>query len=271
MATRAPILFTERDTPIHRLDPRVKLVLFAFLIAFLFVAPGWEWLAGMTLLGLGLVALARVPVKWLLVLCLIQLPNVLALLLIPALGPLFGGEGLKLEDFEDGLHLAFAWIGAVFISVGIFSTMQADDITDGMRALGLPLAFCFAVGLSYRLLYATLNDVIRITEAMKLKGVDLETRNPLRFAAGAVKLFLPVLFAIVRRGPTTMAVLAMRGYAGSRRHERLARAALHRADASCVVGGLFAVGLAAATRFGGKTPAEWAGQVLGSIATTLPV
>lgn len=44
MATGVPVLYQERDTVMHRRDPRVKMLLFALLFVFLFIAPTWQWM-----------------------------------------------------------------------------------------------------------------------------------------------------------------------------------------------------------------------------------
>jgi hypothetical protein len=44
---------------------------------------------------------------------------------------------------------------------------------------------------------------------MKIKGVNLETRNPITLAGNLPKLMIPVLFVTIRRAPTIMAVLGM--------------------------------------------------------------
>ncbi len=90
--------------------------------------------------------------------------------------------------------------------------MDADDLTNGLRGLKFPPIAAFAVGLSYRLLFVTLSEALRIADAMRLKGVDLETKNPLKWITNSLKLCLPVLFAVLRRGSTLMSTLEMRGF-----------------------------------------------------------
>ena len=37
-----------------------------------------------------------------------------------------------------GLRLGFAWSAALFVSISIFSTMDIDEMTDGLRGLKVP-------------------------------------------------------------------------------------------------------------------------------------
>jgi len=143
----------------------------------------------------------------------IHIPTFLALLIIPAAGELFSGDFAALaETAAAELRLILAWSDAIIISIALLSTMDAESLTDGMRAMFFPPVVAFAVGLSYRLLYVTLGEAFRIADAMKIKGVDLTLKRPFRFLWNAIRLSFPLLFAMLRRGPTLMSSLAMRGY-----------------------------------------------------------
>jgi energy-coupling factor transport system permease protein len=247
VATRIPILYQERDTVIHRRDPRAKMALFALLFVFLFVAPTWQWMLLASILGLTMAIVTRTQWKWLLVLWLIHLPSFIVIVGIPV-GKMLFGEGLEMnEDLAEGLRLVLAWSGAIFVSLSLFSTMDPNDVTNGLWGLGVPAVAAFAVGLTYRLLYVTLNDILQIADAMKLKGVDLETKNPFRFAWNALQLSLPVLFTVVRRAPVLMAALEMRGF--QRQHgRRLPR--VNAGDLAFLGSGLLVFGLALTDRLG---------------------
>ena len=91
MALRVPVLYTEKDTFLHRRDPRAKWLLFLLLVLFLYTAPSWPWMVGVAAVGLAMAAVAKLSWKWLLVLWLLQLPNSLALVVIPAVRDLWVG------------------------------------------------------------------------------------------------------------------------------------------------------------------------------------
>jgi energy-coupling factor transport system permease protein len=201
MATAVPVLYQERDTVLHRRDPRVKMLLFAMLFVFLFVAPTWQWMLIPTVLGILLAVVARTPWQWLAVFWLIHVPSFLVIVGIPITKLLLAGQFAMNDDLAGGLRLLLAWTGSIFVSISLFSTMDSDDIIYGLRGLGVPRVAAFAVGLSYRLLFLTLHDILQIADAMKLKGVDLETRHPVRLLRHVLQLSFPVLFAVVRRAP----------------------------------------------------------------------
>ncbi|MBW4648782.1 MAG: energy-coupling factor transporter transmembrane protein EcfT [Kastovskya adunca ATA6-11-RM4] len=212
-SSRVPTLYRDRDTVIHDRDPRVKIFLLILLFFYIFLAPTWEWMLVVTILGLILAVAAHTPWKWVLMFWAIHIPTFLALIIIPAGGELLAGNfGALVETASAEFRLILAWTAAIIISVSLLSTIDAESLTDGMRGLYFPPVVAFAVGLSYRLLYVTLGEAFRIADAMKIKGVDLSLKRPFRFLWNSLRISFPVLFAVLRRGPTLMSSLAMRGY-----------------------------------------------------------
>jgi energy-coupling factor transport system permease protein len=247
MATAVPVLYQERDTVIHRRDPRVKMLLFALLFVFLFVAPTWQWMLVPTLLGILLALVTRTPWKWLAVLWLIHVPSFLVIVGIPAAKLLLAGKFTLNDELAGGLRLLLAWTGAIFVSVSLFSTMDSDDIIHGLQGLGVPRVAAFAVGLSYRLLFLTLRDILQIADAMKIKGVDLETKQPVRLIRHVLQLSFPILFAVVRQAPILMAALEMRGFLQPRQRQAWA---FDTGDVALAGSGFLVCGVALIARLG---------------------
>jgi energy-coupling factor transport system permease protein len=249
VALRVPVLYTEKDTFLHRRDPRAKWLLFALLVVFLYTAPTWPWMVGMALLGLFLAFVARLSWKWVLVLWLLQLPNFVALVIIPASRNLLAGD---IQPFDGnlafGLKLGFAWSAALFVSISLFSTMDIDEMTDGLRGLKVPEVFCFTFGYAFLLLYTSLSDVFRIVDAMNVKGVKLKTKNPFRLVSNLARLMIPVMFTIVRRASTMMAVLEMRGFSFSEKSKRPMPYRFGPLDVAVLVVGMLVFGLALSAR-----------------------
>lgn len=212
-SSSVPTLYQEHDTFIHDRDPRVKLLLLILLFFFLFLAGSWEWMLVAVILGLLQAVVARTPFTWIGVLWAIHLPTFIVLILVGASGPLLAGNFAKVAEAAAAeLRLILAWTAAIVVSVSMLSTMDAEDLTRGIRGLRLPPVAALAVGLSYRLLYTTLGEAFRIADAMKIKGVELNPKHFFRFLWNALKLSIPLLLAVIRRAPTLMSALEMRGF-----------------------------------------------------------
>ncbi|MGY1855153.1 energy-coupling factor transporter transmembrane component T family protein [Modestobacter sp. SYSU DS0290] len=214
MASQVPVLYVNRDTVVDRRDPRVKMLLLVLLFAFVFIAPDPQWMLVPVVAGLLTAVLAHTPWRWLLALWAIHIPTFVALVLIGGWGSVTAGDwGGLAEAASAELRLILAWTGAILVSVSLFSAIDPDDTARGLRGIGLPAQAAFAVGLSYRLLYTTLTEAIQTSDHLRLRGIRLEVRHPVQFIRDALQVSLPVLFAVVRRGPTLMATMRMRGFA----------------------------------------------------------
>lgn len=255
MKLRVPVLYTEKDTFMHRRDPRVKWLLFFLFVVVLYTAPSWPWMVALTFLGLFMAFVGRVSWKWLLVLWLLQLPNFAALVIIPASRAFLAGDVQPFDgNLAFGLKLGFAWSAALFVSISLFSTMDVDEMTDGLRGLKVPEVICFTFGYAFLLLYTSLSDVFRIVDAMTVKGIKLKTKNPFMLVSNLARLMVPVIFTIVRRASTMMAVLEMRGFSFTEKPNRPWPYRFGALDAAVLSCGILVFGLALAARVGANAP-----------------
>ncbi|MFB6069119.1 MAG: energy-coupling factor transporter transmembrane protein EcfT [Halobacterium sp.] len=248
--TQIPILYNDYDTWMHRRDPRAKILMFAALTSVIYVAPTWEWMAALAVVGLGLAALARVHPKWLAALWAIQIPNLLGIVAFPAAQRMLAGRAAMAGSFDVGLKLAFSWTAATFVFAGVVTTMRVTEFTDALRGLKVPEFVCFTIEYIFLLLYVVLDDVYRIADAMKAKGVALESRHPVRLLRAVPKLAIPSLFAVLRRSNTMMGVLKMRGYPLDDIHESRTELRFGAGDAALVAAGVGVFAVAALANFG---------------------
>ncbi|MEO1729667.1 MAG: energy-coupling factor transporter transmembrane component T [Pseudomonadota bacterium] len=189
-------------------DPRTKWLIFILFLVSIYIVPSWEWMLGATLLGLVIAITARAPLGWLALMLLIHTPTILALVVIPALGSDFALNA----EFEFGLRISLGWVAAILIGVGLFSTMEVDELVEGLQGVGVPQRFAFLVGYAFVLIYLSVSDLTKVIESTRLKGIDITIRKPLTFLRNVPRLFIPALLTIVRRGGSMTAALETRGF-----------------------------------------------------------
>jgi len=205
---KVPVLNTGRPSFWRDRDPRVKWLLFLLFLALIYIAPDWRWMAGAVVVGGAIAVTARAPVGWLALMLLIHSPTIIALVVIPMLGKDFAFNA----EFEFGLRLSLGWIAAILIGVALFSTMEIDELVDGLRGLGLPHGAAFVVGYAFVLIYLSLSDLAQVMDSMRLKGMTLSARRPVSFLRNVPRLFIPALLTIMRRGGAMTAALETRGF-----------------------------------------------------------
>lgn len=250
MEYRVPVIYNEGDTVFHRRDPRAKLVTFVLLMALLYVAPTWEWILALGILGGVMVMVARVPWRFISVLLALQFLQALSFLAFPAVMRMLSGRGAFAGTFDTALKFSLSWPAALFISASLFTTMELTELTDGLRGLGVPEIAVFTIEYVFLLFYVTISDLYRVADAMKLKGLHIETPNPVTLARNLPALGIPMFVSVLDRATTMMAVLEMRGYDFRERRALRTDLKFDAGDALFVLFGATVLGVTAAVRLG---------------------
>ncbi|MEE8199446.1 MAG: energy-coupling factor transporter transmembrane component T [Thermoplasmata archaeon] len=213
--------YQEADTPLHRLDPRAKLLIVAGLVVFL-----WLWWE------LVVVLLALIPLTLLILIGrlgrplagAIRLYALLGLLLVPLNALLhsaftfppgqsevlltFAASGVPLLEglvitrgaLEFSL-LVYARLVLLLMATSIFFlTTSLDDLEALLLSLKVPYFFVLTLSLAFRFLPTLGEETTRIREAQMARGLDLESGSRLRrlWRAG-IPLLLPLFVSVLRR------------------------------------------------------------------------
>lgn len=164
------------DSPIHRWDPRLKLVaLLALAFAFAFVED-LRILPLMMAVALVLAALSRLPAAFVwarlrypgffIVLLGFILPFLSGDTILASLGPL----ALRMEGSLDFVLIAGRFAAIVTVALVIFGTAPVLTSIKAMRALGLPPILADMTLISYRFIYELGNDLVKMQRATRLRG-----------------------------------------------------------------------------------------------------
>jgi len=215
----SPSLYVDRDTFLHRLNARSKLGLLCgiFVMAYVFGDPLWVFLP-LAATFLALVAVGG----W---------PNfkrlsfiVVALFLVGfAVWPAFthgGGATLlstpfgTLTEREVLFALGRSERIAVFIIGGLLfvTTTSNEELVAGMRSLGIPFAFCFALATALRLFPTFLGSANTVRQAQAARGHEVGGRNPVSLLRSYIPLMIPVFMTAIRNVQTQAMALEARGF-----------------------------------------------------------
>lgn len=224
---------TIKDTVIHRMDPRAKILI---LISTVFVAVALDNQKTMFLLFLIVLSgfvLARMPaikIKTLVLLLVLliwgtiysqalfysQLPRTVIFTIInpdfPILGWLTGGG---LFVYEEGLHHGAiqGLRSASILSLGLLMCWTTDsrDMLNGLVGLRVPYSVAFMVITAVRFLPIIITEVTTVITVQRLRGF-----NPKKFGSGIIKTLLniltPTLANCVRRTGTLAVSVQSRAF-----------------------------------------------------------
>jgi energy-coupling factor transport system permease protein len=208
--------FSARDSFIHHLDPRSKLVFILCFLLATFLLP-YPWIMPFVIVGLiwGLAGIG--PLEYL-PFILFLLPLMLAITIIHLLtdGPPYlelAGLPLSAAGLENGLLVAsrLAAMGIAFI---MFS-MTTDPFDWGMAmyqsGLSYKVAFMFAFALRFFPLLP--EELVVIRNALTARAYHaIGSRNPYTFLKGVAISIMPLGLGALRRSQDIAMAMELRGF-----------------------------------------------------------
>lgn len=251
------------DTIIHRLDPRVKIIIISLFIASLFFINSfipYIFILGFILL---VIKISEVPLKFILK----GIRPLFFIILITFTINVFMTKGEVLREIgpltitKEGLYQAvFMALRLVFLITGtslLTLTTSPIVLTDGIEKLlspfkriGLPaheLAMMMTIAL--RFIPTLLEEADKIMKAQMARGADFESGNILRRAKNLVPLLVPLFINAFRRADELATAMEARCYRGGDNRTRLNELRLKKIDIIALVIMTIFFGLIIMTRY----------------------
>jgi energy-coupling factor transport system permease protein len=233
-----PTLYLDRGTPVHRLDPRAKLVALtaAFFVAMCFNHPAY--LAGVWALVFTAGAAARALRNvW-------SMRSILALLFVFAslLWPLFLGRAgpgpavtigpftISRAAFLYGLAMGLRFTAMVIAGLVFISATMVEEFAAGLRRMGVPFAVSFALSTAFRLVPTFLGGAASVVQAQRSRGLDLESGSPLSRLRKHLPLLVPVFVTAIRSTDLLAMALESKGFGAAKRRTEYVALRLRAAD-----------------------------------------
>lgn len=233
-----PFLYLDRDTAIHRLDPRTKMALLlgAFGLVFVFINP----LYGLGVLGVvllfGYVAESLVNLKriWFILVMIGVVTVVLWSIFGSGETPLFWF--VEWEALLYGLGVALRIDTTIVAGMIFLSTTRNEEIATGLVKLGIPYRFAFAVSTALRLVPTIAATGSTIGQAQRSRGLDLDSGNFIQRVRKFVPLLVPVFVSTIRSTNVFSMALESKGFGASGERTYFLRISLGRRDALVLLG-----------------------------------
>lgn len=218
------------DSLIHRLDPRVKILLTIVYVVSLFLVKRMLGFAVAALLMLLIIFLSRISLKTV-------LKSIRPLLFIIAFTAVFNllyGKGAVIFPAVTWLSW-LTWGGvrnAVFMAVRIILlvvgtsfmtyttspimlTGAMESLLSPLKALRLPVhELSMMMTIALRFIPTLVDETDKIINAQKARGADFETGNLLRRAKALVPILIPLIISAFRRAEELADAMECRCYHG---------------------------------------------------------
>ncbi len=243
---------------LHRLDPRVKLLLaFCGSLVLLLFTNLWVIVAALLLTQLALrsarISIERITAIWKALLPTMILVAVFWLILYPGQGSAlvsFWIVRITVTNIAQALAIALR-LGALGFTIflWLFTTDQAT-LVRSLVALGLPYTWGLTLAIALRYLPTMASALRMISDAQQARALDLSKGNPLQRARAYIPIIVAMMITALRTAENLSRALESRAFGAPRRRTFLRRLTFRRVDLVWVVGILLVTGLLLWARYG---------------------
>jgi len=224
------------DSFVHKLDPRVKILISLVYIINLFIVNNFSGYIFIVIFTFLSIYISKVQLRYIYK----GIKPIFVLILITALLNLFmtGGTTVVfhwrfLTVYEEGLVLAaFMVLRLVFLIIGtslLTLTTSPIELTDGIEKLlnpfkrfGVPaheLAMMMTIAL--RFIPTLMDETDKIMKAQTARGADFESGNLVRRAKNLIPILVPLFISSFRRADELAMAMESRCYRGGEGRTRM--------------------------------------------------
>lgn len=217
------------NSPLHRMDPRAKLLLVFFFVVIVFLANSTAGYGLLLLYTALLVAMSKVPLSYFLK----GLKPVVFIAVFTFLIQIFlNKEGEVLlkwgwltiyeEGLRQGIYISLRFFLLVSVTTLLTLTTTPIQVTDGMESLLNPLKkvrfpvheLALMMSISLRFIPTLLDETQKIMKAQTARGVDISSGPFKDRMKAVVPLLVPLFISAFKRAEELSIAMEARGYKG---------------------------------------------------------
>ena len=233
------------NSPLHRMDPRTKILGITAYIVALFMAKSFVSYGFLFAVLAALIRISRVPVKSIVrglkpVVFILVFTAVLNLFYTPGEHVLF--KVWVLTVTLEGVRTAFFMVVRIMMLItGTFLLTYTTSpilLTDGIESLLSPLKklrvtvheIAMMMSIALRFIPTLIEETDKIMSAQRARGADFETGNLIQRAKSLIPLLVPLFISAFRRADELAVAMECRCYHGGEGRTRLRQLKYHRLD-----------------------------------------
>lgn len=223
------------DSIVHRLDPRIKIILVLFYMVALFMIQNLFFYIPMFIFVVATIKLANLSLRKILK----SLKSIVFILAFTTIIHLFTTPGREIFNFwifsitYEGLERAiYIGVRLILLVIGtsyLTLTTSTTKLTDGLESLFSPLKvikfpaheLAMMISIALRFIPTLFDEANKIRKAQLARGADFDSGNILKKAKSMVPLLVPLFINSFRRASELAIAMEARGYRGSTGRTRL--------------------------------------------------
>ena len=236
-------------SPVHRLDPRTKIILSLVYIVVLFVANNIPGLIAGAVSVLLSYLISRIPLKMIFK----SLKPIVPIVIFTAVLNMFFVDGQELFRWafirvtREGLLTAVLMSGRIICLIAgttlLTYTTSPIALTDGIERLLSPLKrvkmpvheLAMMMTIALRFIPTLIEETDKIMSAQKARGADLESGGLTQRAKALTPILIPLFVSSFRRADDLALAMECRCYRGGEGRTRMKQLRLSSLDAAAAV------------------------------------
>lgn len=238
------------ESVLHRMDPRVKIVLVILNMIVIFNLKTYTGLVMMYVFILGLIALSKISLRYTLkglkpILYLLIFTAILNFATIKSDNVLFSFWIFKIstEAIDITAKLSLRLILFVISTSLLTLTTTPILLTDGLESLMKPLSYvgipahdiAMMMTIALRFIPTLLEETDRIIKAQAARGADFDTGGLISKAKSFVPIIIPLILGAFRRAFELAEAMEARCYRGSKGRTRFRILKIKRMDLAAIM------------------------------------
>ena len=240
-----PGQFFPGNSPIHRLDPRTKLIVMVIYIVALFLAQSWISYGVMFVFLACVIRISTIPLKSIL---RGMKPLIMILVFTGVLNLFFTREGRVQVEWGsivitvDGVKRAILMVARILMLITctflLTYTTSPIALTDGLESLMGPLKkigvpvheLSMMMCIALRFIPTLIEETDKIMCAQKARGADFENGNLVERARALIPILVPLFVSAFRRADELATAMECRCYQGGQGRTKMKMLRYHRND-----------------------------------------
>ena len=236
--------YYQADSPIHKMDPRVKLIGTICYIISLFLFRNVSTYVIATVFLITVIRISKVPFRFI----TRGMKSIVVLMMITVVFNLFLTPGDILVQFyrlkitRQGVEASvYMIIRLTYLIIGsslMTLTTTPNNLTDGMEKLLKPLGIvkvpvhevAMMMSIALRFIPILLEETDKIMKAQMARGADFENGNLIQKAKNLVPLLVPLFISAFRRANDLAMAMEARCYRGGEGRTKMKPLKYHKRD-----------------------------------------
>ena len=241
------------SSPVHRADPRIKLVILLLYMVTVFFCESFLSFGFLTLFVIVTVIMSRVPILKVLkglkfVIIIVLITTILMMIFYTDSEATPIAEWWIFKIYLGGIYSAvkLAWrlLLLVVMPTVLTLTSTPTELCDGLESLLSPLKvikfpvheLALIMSIALRLIPTLIEETDKISNAQKARGAEFESKNPFKKIKAMLPVLIPLFVSSFRRADELADAMDSRCYRGAKGRTRMKKLRLRAWDIIALIG-----------------------------------